>query len=173
MTVTLRPAEIADRERIYRWLARSEATPEMMGPPVFPDHPVPTYAEFCDDYVADAFSGSRDFQVLVIKSGEREIGSIQYFLVERVAELDIWIANRSDWGQGHGPQAIECVVKILQKAQSADIAILRPSARNSRAIKGYMNAGFRQYDPSWIKLPDWCLNENLDYEDAVVLARRL
>ena len=172
MAISLRPAIIADRERIYRWLARSDATPAMMGPPVFPDHPVPTYAEFCEDYDETAYSSTEDFRLFVIRSGDREIGAISYFLKGSAAEIDIWIGSKGDWGHGYGRQTIEIVVEILRGMQCVDAMILRPSARNTRAIKAYMNASFRRYDPEWIELPDWCLHENLDYEDAIVLARK-
>ncbi len=48
--VLLRPASLDDRRTVYEWLAASDATPMMMGPPQFPDHPIPTWQEFCADY---------------------------------------------------------------------------------------------------------------------------
>ena len=37
---TLRRARAEDRPQIYRWMAQSDATPEMLGPPTFPDYAV-------------------------------------------------------------------------------------------------------------------------------------
>ena len=56
--VALRPAVEADRTSVYAWLARSDLTPSMMGPPRFPDHPVPAWEEFCADYKPHYFDGS-------------------------------------------------------------------------------------------------------------------
>ncbi len=37
--VVLRPATEQDRRMIYKWLAESDITPSVMGPPYFLDHP--------------------------------------------------------------------------------------------------------------------------------------
>jgi hypothetical protein len=39
--ILLREAEETDRRQVYEWLALSDLTPSMMGPPAFPDHPIP------------------------------------------------------------------------------------------------------------------------------------
>lgn len=52
----------------------------MMGPPLFPDHPIPTWQEFCADY-ADRFfrpEGDGFGRLFVIGEGQREIGCISY-----------------------------------------------------------------------------------------------
>ncbi len=169
--IKLRAATLDDRRRIYRWLAQSDATAEMMGPPWFPDHPVPTYATFCKDYDESAFGASDRFRVFVIIAAGSEIGAISYFVREDVAELDIWIASRRDWGKRCGPAAIERVVQLLEEHRLARAYIMRPSARNRRAIASYRRSGFRDYDPEVHDIPAWCLHEGLDYADAVVLVR--
>jgi hypothetical protein len=57
--VTVRPAREHDRRAIYQWLAESDLTPSMLGPPNFPDAPEPTWDQFCEDYGPDFFDGTR------------------------------------------------------------------------------------------------------------------
>ena len=40
--ITLRPATKNDRRDIYMWLVASDVTASMMGPPTFPEVPIPT-----------------------------------------------------------------------------------------------------------------------------------
>ncbi|RAJ99855.1 hypothetical protein LX87_01551 [Larkinella arboricola] len=37
--VCLRPATLSDRQSIYEWLAHSDLTALMLGPPTFPENP--------------------------------------------------------------------------------------------------------------------------------------
>ena len=171
MTVKLRNAALADRRMIYDWLARSDATPEMLGPPTFPDAPVPDFEEFCADYDDEAFRDRGPFRLFVISVDDREIGAISYYLREDIAEIDLWIASASDWGRGYGPAAIRIAAEKLEQLGNVRQMIIRPSARNRRAVAGYRNAGFAPYDPAAHDLPGWCLSEGLDYSDAVLMVR--
>jgi len=59
--VSLRPATIADRKSIFAWLTNSDLTHKMLGPPKFPDCPIPTWNEFLDGYPEHFFNvGTRD-----------------------------------------------------------------------------------------------------------------
>lgn len=171
MSISLRPAALSDRKKIFRWLAKSDATPEMMGPPNFGDHPVPTFEEFCADYDETAYSSGGCLRLFVIVSGQQEIGAISYFTRDQVAELDIWIGSRSDWGRGHGSRAIEIVAGLLKERGDVSALIIRPSARNTRAVSAYRKSGFQPHDPDSQDLPGWCQDEGLDYADAVLLVR--
>ena len=171
MDIDLRQARLCDRPRIYEMLAESDATSEMMGPPTYPDHPVPDYDEFCADYDESAFSESGDFRLFMITSEGRDIGSLSYFIREGVAEIDLWIGDKRDWNHGFGPKAISLAFEILRRKQIASVAIIRPSARNRRAIAAYRKAGFNHYDSSNHSVPSWCLSDGFDYHDAVVLVR--
>ncbi|MCY4332620.1 MAG: GNAT family protein [Cyanobacteria bacterium MAG CAR1_bin_15] len=125
----LRPAVMEDRPYLYQSMACSDATPEMMGLPRFPDHPVPDYPTFYEDFDDAAFaneSGSRPF---IITAAGRDIGAACYTIRGRFAELDIWIAPRKDWGQGHGIRALEQLIALLDATGLIDGAIMRPSAR--------------------------------------------
>ena len=168
--IHLRRATFQDREDIYDWLANSDATPEMMGLPKFPDHPVPTYAEFCADYDEAVFDESSDcFQVFIISFNDEDIGAAQFFIKNRFSELDIWIAKRKYWGMGVGSQSLQQLANLLSLRGDVDTLVIRPSGRNTRAIACYRKAGFKDHDPSRHRLPPEFLHEGLDYEDAVIL----
>ncbi len=168
-TLRLRQADLADRPAIYRWLAQSDATAEMMGPPRFPDCPVPTWEEFVDDYTDEAFEPSGPFRLFVMVAGDRDIGAISHFTRERASEIDLWIADRSDWGHGHGVAAIRLLAADLFAGETVDALVIRPSARNARAIAAYRRAGFVPHDPDRHNVPCWVLTDGFDYDDAVVL----
>lgn len=171
MNVNLRNAALSDRRLIYDWLARSDATPEMLGPPTFSDAPVPNYDEFCADYDDEAFRDCGPFRLFVIAVNDREIGAISYYIKENIAEIDLWIGSASEWGRGYGPAAIRIVADKLAQLGNVGQMIIRPSARNRRAVAAYRNAGFAPYDPKAHDVPGWCLSEGLDYSDAVLMVR--
>lgn len=54
--VTLAAPRLADRERVWQWMCAPGIVQNMMRPPVFADHPVPTFAEFCDDWLPHYFT---------------------------------------------------------------------------------------------------------------------
>ena len=173
MTLELRPAALSDRRLVYEMMACSDATPEMMGPPDYSDHPVPDYGEFCADYGEDAFTSDRKFRIFFIRVEGRDIGVINYCLADDVAEIDMWIADRRNWCRGYGSAAITRVADNLAANTTARLMIIRPSARNRRAIAAYRKGGFRMYDPTEHVLPDWCLSDGFDYFDAIVMVREL
>ena len=173
MTLELRPAALSDRRLVYEMMACSDATPEMMGPPDYSDHPVPDYGGFCADYGEDAFTSDRRFRIFFIRVEGRDIGVIHYYLSDYVAEIDMWIADRRNWCRGYGSAAISRVADNLAANTTARLMIIRPSARNRRAIAAYRKGGFRTYDPAEHVLPDWCLFDGFDYFDAVVMVREL
>lgn len=167
----LRPAVMEDRPYLYQSMACSDATPEMMGLPRFPDHPVPDYPTFYEDFDDAAFaneSGSRPF---IITAAGCDIGAACYTIRGRFAELDIWIAPRKDWGQGHGIRALEQLIALLDATGLIDGAIMRPSARNARSIAAYCKAGFALFEDQVHQLPARCLDGGEDYTDAVVMVR--
>ena len=170
----LRPASLDDRQRTYDWLVASDATPMMTGPPQFPDHPIPTWEEFCTDY-ADRFfrpEGDGFGRLFVIRAEQRDIGCINYDGLDNwrgVAELDIWIGSSADWGRRWGSLAIRELSSRLLGHPAVEALIMRPSRRNSRAIAAYRKAGFAFYDPVLHQLPESVLSTGLDYADAVVL----
>lgn len=174
--VTLRPAHEGDRRSVYEWLAESEVTRSMMGPPHFPENPVPTWEEFCADYVPAYFDGTRQHveRSYIIEVDGEAVGHVSYSDVDRthgLAELDIWLRSEAVCGRGYGSDALIALTGHLQETLGLTEYILRPSRRNERAIASYARAGFvllplsndeqaARYGPG-------------DYPDTVVLCKSM
>jgi diamine N-acetyltransferase len=145
--VTLRPASISDRQCVYEWMAQSDLTQWMMGPPIFPDAPIPTWAQFCDDYTELFFDGSRpDFgRSFIIEVDGEPVGHVSYSEVDMgkgQAELDIWLKCEGVCGHGYGSEALALLIRHLGETMGLTEFIMRPSQRNPRAIRAYEKAGF-------------------------------
>ncbi len=172
--VSIRPATLADRRAVYEWMAHSDVTASMMGPPRFPDAPIPTWEQFCADYVPCYFEGTdeRFGRSYIIESNGRAIGHISYSRVESAPdclELDIWMRSNADCGRGFGSAAIDLLCRRLHADLGACRFIMRPSARNLRAIRAYRKAGFEIW-PSTAQEHDSAFGPG-DYADTVVLRR--
>ncbi len=145
--VDLVPATMEDRENIYEWCFYSETTKSHSGPPDYPENPIATWEEFFDEgYVDYFFTGihpesGRGFMIL--HDGE-PVGFISYcsfHLRPNKSELDIWMNSESNCGRGFGSDAIVSLGVYLNKKRGVNELIMRPSIRNTRAIKAYMKAG--------------------------------
>lgn len=196
---TLRRARAEDRPQIYRRMAQSDATREMLGPPTFPDCPVPSWEEFADDFSLEEFfqpgppaDSNQDWGECWIIEVEAPnhanghpatlgVGQIN-FSDERdpadprsdgLAELDIWIGDRQWWGQGIGRAAMEAMAGIL-RGYGFTTLLIRPSARNARAVAAYRRAGFIEQSNTSGPLPAWVYApEGWDYRDSLVMVRQL
>jgi diamine N-acetyltransferase len=150
--VTLRHATLADRRAVYEWLACSDLTASMAGPPEFDEAPVPTWDEFCDDYVPCFFDGSQPHvgRSFIIEHEGKAVGHVSYSRMDEFpgagAELDIWMRNASCCGKGYGSAALDMLARQLHQQFGVNELILRPSARNARAIASYKKAGFTRLD---------------------------
>jgi RimJ/RimL family protein N-acetyltransferase len=149
--VALRYAEAADRERAYEWYARSDLTPSFLGPPLYPDYPVPGFETFCDRYQPFCFDGTRPFEgrALVIQAEATDIGFLSHGpigLLHDVVELDLWFAARALCGKGRGADAIGLACAWMQEAFGIDRFLMRPSRRNVHALRAIRRAGFRETD---------------------------
>jgi diamine N-acetyltransferase len=170
----LRPAVLADRRQAFTWLTASDATASMMGKPAFPDHPIPTWEEFCEDYGESFFRSEGDGRgrLFVIRADGREVGCISYAGLDGwrgVAELDAWIASADDHGRGIGSAAVRELGRMLLAVPTVTALVVRPSARNARAVAAYRKAGFVDHDAALHALPGRFVGEGLDYADALVL----
>lgn len=170
--VQLRPAREADRRDVYRWLARSDVTASMMGPPRYPESPPPTWEEFCADYGPHFFDGSTpDVEAsYIIESAGEAVGQVNYEVRDapvRHAELDIWLRSEGDTGLEYGPDGLDALTSHLHTAFGIDTFLLRPSARNPRAVHAYEKAGFRRLPMSAAEQTE--TYGPGDYEDTVVL----
>jgi hypothetical protein len=95
--ITLREATEADRRSVFEWLARSDLTPSMMGPPLFPDHSIPTWEEFCADYQPHYFDSSPPCHgrcFIILESGIA-VGIICHneLLPDGTTDMDIWLKS--------------------------------------------------------------------------------
>ena len=146
--LSLRPAKECDRKKVYEWLTHSDVTPSMMGPADYPDHPIPAWENFCSDYLPHYFDDSAPYlgRCFIIVVGRKDIGVVSYNRIDRnkkETELDIWLCSEAYCGKGYGSDALETVCKYLHGIYGVIRFIIRPSARNKRAIAAYKRAGFK------------------------------
>ncbi|QQS28963.1 MAG: GNAT family N-acetyltransferase [Sphingobacteriales bacterium] len=169
--LTLRPATLDDKKSVYNWLAHSNLTKAMLGPPNFYDHPIPTWDEFNQDYLDHYFDGSQPLkgQCFILIHNGQPIGQINYNEIDittKSTEIDIWLADRKYTGKGFGTEAIKTLCEYLYYKLQCETIYIAPSKRNIIAIKAYKKAGFIETK----NLPD---NFVPDYEDTVVLSKTL
>jgi len=177
-SVRLRPAAPTDRRSVYEWAALSDLTAAMMGPPLYPDHPVPSWEAFCADHGPHFFDGS-DLMLgrcYIIEADGEPVGQIYYNDIEeragaRRVEIDLWLRAERYTGRGYGTDALETLCRHLSESLAVEVVMLQPSARNPRAIRAYEKVGFRR-----LALPLdearalWGPN---DYEDSVYMVKPL
>lgn len=145
--ITLIPAQESDRERVYNWLCQSDLTSSMMGLPHYPDHPIPSFEEFCRDYTPAFFNdaGNGKGRNFIITVNNEAIGTIGYDLLDKEKNrvvLDIWMKAEMYCGHGYGSDALKAICAYLHEEYGIDHFIISPSARNKRAIAAYTKAGF-------------------------------
>ena len=175
--VTLQPAAEKDKYEIYKWLAKSDVTASMMGPPKFPDHPIPTWEEFCADYKQHFFEDSapqlgRCFVIIV---NDVPVGQINYNDINQNKHrtaLDIWMSCEANCGKGYGPDALEALCKYLFQTYGVVEFVIIPSERNRRAIHAYKKAGFRRIHISREELIVE-YGDPGDYHDNVLLIKKI
>lgn len=167
--VTLRAATPSDRQPIFDWLANSDITKLMLGPPTYPDSPVPTWEEFIEDYKEHFFDSSEPLsgRCFVIEVDSEPVGQINHDIISQTyhsTELDIWLKSSKYINKGFGTDAIIALCNYLAKHFGCKKFILAPSKRNTAAIRAYEKAGFVQTD---LKLSE----SESDYYDTVVMEK--
>jgi diamine N-acetyltransferase len=178
LRVTLRPAAPEDERAILDWLLRSDLTPTMLGPPLYPERPVPPPGEPGEGYEPYYFDGSapelgRCF--LILADGE-PVGQVNYNDIHqrggrRRTELDIWLRSEACCGRGYGTDALDALCRHLHQRFGVVEFMVQPSARNPRAIRAYEKAGFRRLDlPIEEARALWGPS---DYADSVYMARAI
>jgi len=169
--VSLRPATLDDRASIFQWLAHSNLTKEMIGPPKYPDSEIPTWEAFIQDYVEFFFDGSQPLngRCFIIEKDGLGIGQINYNEIDISSNstfLDIWLSDRKYTGKGYGTEAIELLCNFLKVKFGCKEIMLCPSKRNTVAIQAYEKAGFI--------MTDRILSESeRDYIDNVVMVKNV
>jgi len=149
--LALRRAAPPDAARAFAWLTASDLTPLSMGPPWFPDRPVPSFAQFASTYPGHYFDGSRPFdgRALVMQSAALDLGVLAWHridLLRDLVELDVWLAGSEYARQGIAAEALRLASNWLQASFGVNRFLLRPSRRNVRALRCARRAGFRETD---------------------------
>lgn len=148
----------------------------MIGPPNYPDHPRPTWEEFCDDYLPHYFDDSAPSSgrcFIILADGE-DVGAVCYNAIDeklRCTELDIWLCSEAHCGRGYGSAALRAICAHLREALGVEQFIVRPSSRNRRAIAAYERAGFQLLPLS--PAEQRAKYGEGDYEDSVVMLKRI
>jgi RimJ/RimL family protein N-acetyltransferase len=147
--VVLVSAGSEDVRPIYEWLARSDLTSTMAGPPTYPERSVPTWREFRADYPDHYFNGSSPElgRCFVLHVDGEPIGQVNYNDIyeqrgRKRVELDIWLRNESVCGHGYGTEALDVLCLYLTRQFEVQDSLVQPSARNPKAIRAYEKAGF-------------------------------
>lgn len=151
--IYLKEAILDDRKKAYEWLHYSDFSPflnELMG---YSPETIPTLSEFEKDYKNFYFNDSNPEKgrayIIMLKENDNdeEIGFISYTglgLVEGIAELDIWLKSLDYTGKGYGTSALKILSQKLLKSGFHTL-IIRPCAKNIRAVKSYKKIGFVEY----------------------------
>jgi RimJ/RimL family protein N-acetyltransferase len=176
--VILRASTPDDRRIVFDWLANSDLTSSMLGEPTFPDEPVPSWEEFCEDHTPHFFEGeiTERGRCFIMQVNNEDVGQIYFNDVEerngiKRVELDMWMRTEKYCGKGHGSDALETLCVFLAKRFSVDQFLVQPSARNRRAIRAYEKAGFVSLAvPLDEAVKEWGPN---DYYDSVYMVKRL
>lgn len=178
--VALRAARPADAAQVWRWLAQSDLTPRRLGAPHFPEHPVPSFAAFSNDFASHFFNGSLPYEgrgfLIYSLAQQRNVGFISHDrldVLNDVTCLDLWLADSSVCGHGFGSEAIDLLCRWLQAQRGVNRFLLRPSRRNVRALRALRRAGFRETDLPPMQVIDKLSLPRGEYPDEVLLFRFL
>jgi diamine N-acetyltransferase len=159
-----------DREQVHQWLAHSDISASMFGPPDFPEMAVPTWEEFQADYVPHYFDGSQPMagRSFIIEFQGVAVGHINYNNIHPgpSTELDIWMASSLYTAQGFGTDALITLCRYLRQELQCARFYIAPSARNAIALRAYGKAGFIET----ADIPDWFVP---DYKDTVVMRKTI
>ena len=169
--IIIRPAVPEDRRPVFEWLTRSDLTHRMMGPPTYPDSPVPTWKEFINDYREHFFDGSDPYsgRCYIIQVKDEAIGQINHdriHIEDYSTELDIWLKSSKYTHRGFGTDAILTLCNYLTTQYGCKIFKMAPSKRNTIAVRAYEKAGF-------IPAEENTVSAHSEYPDALLMIRTL
>jgi RimJ/RimL family protein N-acetyltransferase len=167
--IALRPATMADRKSIYEWLAESDLTLLMLGPPLFPENEVPTWYDFISDYDNHFFTGRKpaEGQCFIIEMHGEAVGQVNYNDIHgHATELDIWMRSSEYTNKGYGSDALETLCEHLKLSMGLTHFYIAPAAKNKAALAAYKKAGFNRTEekPEWFKA---------GYKNAVLMVKQL
>ena len=148
--VVLQPATPEDERQILEWLLRSDVTPLLLGPPLFPERPVPlpdNSGETFDPHYFDGTAPELGRFVLILFDGE-PVGQVSYNDIHerdgrKQVELDIWMRSEECCGKGYGTDALDALCRYLHERFGVEQFMVQSTASNPRAIRAYEKVGFR------------------------------
>jgi len=164
--ISIRHATLDEKYKTYEWLCLSDTTALHMGEPDYPESPIPDWDQFQSDF-KDFYYQKEHVDlgaVMIISNNEDEIGCLCYacfHLYPKAAELDIWLNKLEHCGKGYGSIALRKLVEYL-KYKGFEKFIIRPSEKNTRAIRAYEKAGFKRVQDKIATIKDYLLPEFLD-----------
>src|SRR5208337_3919018 len=174
--VVLQPTTPEDERQILDWLLRSDVTPLLLGPPLFPERPVPlpdNSGETFDPHYFDGTAPGLGRCVLILFDGE-PVGQVSYNDIHerdgrKQVELDIWMRSEECCGKGYGTDALDALCRYLHERFGVEQFMVQSTASNPRAIRAYEKVGFRRLEvPLESARELWGLN---DYCDSVYMVR--
>jgi len=141
----------------------------MMGPPDYPDSPVPSWEEFIRDYRDHFFNGSNPQmgRCFIIEVDDEPVGQVNHDRIserDHSTELDIWLKGSIYLNKGYGTDALITLCEYLYERFDCRKFIIAPSSRNTAAIRSYRKAGFIQTD----EVPE---GFSPDYKDNVIMVK--
>ncbi len=176
--VRLRLSKLDERKLIYNWLANSDLTSTMFGEPLFPEEPVPSWDEFCEDHTPHFFQGeiTEQGRCFIIQVRDESVGQIYFNDIEECngikrIELDMWMRAESFCGKGYGSDALNTLCELLSERFGVEQFMMQPSARNPRAIRTYERVGLVRLDvPLENAIKEWGPN---DYYDSLHMLKTI
>ena len=167
-----------DRRTIYDWFANSDLTSSMAGEPLFPESPLMTWDEFCEDHTPHFFEGeiTEQGRCFIMQVDGEDVGQIYFNDIEvhdevQRVELDMWMPAEKYCGKGYGTDALETLCAFLAKRFGVEQIMVQPSGRNPRAMRAYEKVGFVRLDvPQEESVKEWGAN---DYYDSVYMVKRI
>lgn len=176
--IKLRPAVLSERRMIYEWLAKLDLTASFMGPPDYPDSPIPALKEFCQDYTDNFFdpAGNRSGRNFIIIVNNIRVGTVGYDLFDekkRRVVLDIWMRSEKYCAKGYGTDALLTICEYLNNEYGIKEFYISPSARNKRAIAAYRKAGFKPVQMYRVEAKKEFGLDIYDYHDNIILRKNI
>jgi RimJ/RimL family protein N-acetyltransferase len=149
-----------------------------MGPPWFPERPIPTLEQFLIRFPQHYFDGTSPFdgRAVVLDTSTQDAGILAWRrvdLMRDLVEMDIWLAGTEFSRQGIATEALELACAWLQTSYGANRFLLRPSRRNVRALRCARRAGFRETDFESTDVMGRLGLDTSPYRDAALMFRIL
>lgn len=184
--ISIRHATLEEKYKTFEWLCLSDTASLHMGEPDYPESPIPDWNQFQNDF--EDFYYQEEHQnlgsVMIISNDDDEIGCLCYacfHLIPQSAELDIWLNKREHCGKGYGTTALQKMIEYLKSEKGINKFIIRPSEKNTRAIRAYEKVGFKRVHDKIGTIKTYLLPDYIDvygngdygFEDTAVLELRV